>query len=514
MRLALPLLIVVCLCATGPAHAGDSIAVGSKNFSESRLLAEIFAQLLEARLESPVDRRFNLAGTTICFRALQNGEIDVYPEYSGTGLVTLLEQSAGSDPAEVMGIVRREFRERWNLHWLAPLGFENSYELAVPRALAEAEGLRTISELVAVAPRLRAAFGYEFQSREDGLLGLARVYGLTPGSVVGMQQTLKYAAAGSGEIDLLDVYTTDGLITVHDLVVLEDDRGVFPPYEAAPLISATRPELALVLNELGGLLPVGRMRELNRRAEVDRESIESIASDFLREAGLLSTAAPVAATARGAQPFPQFMWSRRSELLAQTGQHILLVLISLIMASVVAVAAGLWLSGHEAIAERAVRGVGLLQTMPSIALLAFMIPLLGVGAKPAIAALFLYGLFPILRNTVTGIRGVDAAVVESAMALGMDERQLMLQVKLPLALPVLLAGVRTAAVINVGTATLAAFIGAGGLGQPIVAGLQLNDSALILSGALPAALLAWAVDGGLALFERRVSAGRTLANQS
>jgi osmoprotectant transport system permease protein len=496
------------------ASAQGQIRVGSKSFSESRLLAEIFAQTLESRLGEDVERVFDLAGTAICFRALEAGSIDLYPEYTGTGLITILGETLdGGDAASVLGRVRSKFRSQHDMQWLAPLGFENSYELAVRRAIADQHQLATISDLATVAPSLRAAFGYEFIEREDGMVGLARVYGLEVGETSAMQQNLKYAAAGVGRIDLLDVYTTDGLILVHDLVVLDDDRGVFPPYQACALLRGATlradPRIAAALSELSGLLPEPRMRDLNRQVEVDGASIESVASKFLVELGIRSASVATETTPglRG-RSLRQTLVDRRVELLHRTREHAILVLISLAMATLIALPLAMYLCTRDRSSELMVRAVGLLQTVPSIALLAFMIPLLGVGTRPAIAALFLYALFPILRNGVSGLRSVSPAVVESAKALGMTERQLLLQVRLPLSLPIVIAGIRTSAVICVGTATLAAFIGAGGLGQPIVSGLQLNDSALILSGAIPAALLAWLVDGALALVERSTRATR------
>jgi osmoprotectant transport system permease protein len=512
-RLRLVAWFLAALAALAPRARAADLTVGSKNFSESRLLAELFAQLIESQTELTVERRLNLAGTAICFGALQSGDLDLYPEYTGTGLVTLLGLPAGGTPAEVLRTVRREFRARYDMVWLAPLGFENSYELAVPRAVAERHQLGTISDLVAVAPRLDAAFGYEFAEREDGLVGLRRTYGLNPGSVVGMQQTLKYDAAGKGRIDLLDVYTTDGLILVHDLVVLEDDRGVFPPYAAAPLVRGEtlrrHPQVAAALQQIAGLLDEATMRELNRRAEVDQEPVASVARSFLQATGLVegrgTERSPAASAQSGRErSWLQYSWAHRESLAARALEHLGLVGLSLVLGVLVAVPMGLLLERRRGSAEGVIRGVGVIQTIPSIALLAFMIPLLGVGPKPAIAALFLYALFPIVRNTYTGVRDADPVAAESAKALGMTPRQVLLQVRLPLAVPVLLAGVRTSAVINVGTATLAAFIGAGGLGQPIVAGLQLNDSAIVLSGAVPAALLALAVDGGLGLVEKLV----------
>jgi osmoprotectant transport system permease protein len=190
---------------------------------------------------------------------------------------------------------------------------------------------------------------------------------------------------------------------------------------------------------------------------------------------------------------------------AQTARHLFLVASSLAAAIVFAVPLGLLLERARERAEGVIRIVGMVQTLPSIALLAFMIPLLGVGVLPAITALFLYSLFPILRNTFTGVRDADPAATDTARALGMTDGQVLRQVRLPLAAPVIMAGVRTAAVINVGTATLAAFIGAGGLGDPIVSGLALANTNLILSGALPAAILAITVDGGLGWAEQRCS---------
>lgn len=499
-------LVVALSWAMIPEPALAQVVVGSKNFSESRLLAEIFAQAVEARTDLSVDRRFNLAGTAICFQAVQSGDIHVYPEYTGTGLVTLLGEDAVADPTTVLTRVRRVFRDRWDVEWLAPLGFENAYEVAVRRELAETHGLRSIGDLVPLDDELRFAFGYEFQEREDGLLGLRRVYGLEPGSLVGMQQNLKYDAAGSGKIDVLDVYTTDGLILVHDLVVLEDDRGVFPPYEAAPLVQggALRrwPELGNALTILAGTLSESTMRSWNRRVEVDGEPIESVASEFLATLGVIGSQRPETGPLRRGSGFWRYMAEHWRELLTRTGEHLILVGVSMAFGILVAIPLALMVYRNARTSEAVIRLVGILQTIPSIALLAFMIPILGVGAVPAVVALFLYSLFPMVRATVTGVREAGPAAVQSATALGMTPGQVLRHVRIPLAVPIILAGIRTSAVISVGTATLAAFIGAGGLGQPIVAGLQLNSSTVVLSGAIPAAILAVLVDLLLARWQR------------
>ena len=376
----------------------------------------------------------------------------------------------------------------------------------VRRELAAKYGLRSIADLVALDDELRFAFGYEFTEREDGLRGLRRRYDLQPASLVQMQQNLKYAAAGEGSIDVLDVYTTDGLIEVHDLVVLDDPLGVFPPYEAAALVRGETlrefPALSARLTRLSGSLDEVTMRGLNRRVEVDQESVEAVARDFLVRLGVVRGASTGLETALRDRGLWATFRDNRAELLRRTLEHLALVGGALILSVLLALPLGLWLEGRRSQAETIIRGVGVLQTIPSIALLAFMIPLLGVGTAPALAALFLYALYPIVRNTFTGVRDADPDAVRSARALGMDPGQVLRQVRLPLAAPVILAGIRTAAVISVGTATLAAFIGAGGLGAPIVAGLQLNDTSLILSGALPAALLALGVDALLGQVER------------
>lgn len=487
------------------AASEDTVVVGSKNFPESRLLAEMFAQVIEQRTDLDVERRLGLAGTQVCFSALTSGAIDLYPEYSGTGLVTILDLPIEGDATWTLNTVRREFRDRYDSIWLAPLGFENAYELAVPRELADRLELHTISDLAEVAPTLRAGLGYEFIGREDGLPGLEATYGLKFRDVVGMQQALKYQAAAQRRVDVLDVYTTDGRLLVADLVVLVDDRSFFPSYAAAPLVRGETlrryPQLADALSLLAGAFDERQMRALNLRIQEQGESIEIVAADALRELGIDSEPIETVSSSRDAGLF-SYMWDQRRSLWAQTVRHLELTALALFLGIVVAVPLGMLLARHPGLAEPVTRAVGVTQTIPSIALLAFMIPLLGVGFRPALAALWIYSVYPILRNTLTGLRDASPDAVFAARALGMTDRQILNKVQLPLAVPVILAGVRTSAVLTIGTATLAAFIGAGGLGEPIVSGLQLADGSMILSGAIPAALLAILVDAGLGAAER------------
>ena len=489
---------------------GPPVVVGSKPFGESYVLAEMFAQLLEAR-GIRVERRLGLGATEIAFGALRSGAADVYPEYTGTGLLAILGERPAADPAEVYGRVSREFRRRWGMRWLPPLGFENTYAIAVRRGTADSLGLRTLSDLARVGARLRAGLTPDFIGRPDGLPGLRGAYGLRFAEVRALLPAVKYQALAAGKVDVIDGYSTDGFIARYDLVVLRDDRRFFPPYEAAALIgrrlAEQRPDAVAALTELGGRLDVEMMRRLNRRLEVDGEPIPRVAHEAIVELGLLGGTSEPARSASRREGVWQYMWEQRRTLAALTARHLLLVLISLGAAVAVAVPLGLGLERLPGGAEGVIRGAGVLQTLPGIALLAFMIPLLGIGVVPALVALFLYSLYPILRNTYSGVRDAAPEAVAAGRALGMTPRQILRWVRLPLAAPVIMAGIRTAAVINVGTATLAAFIGAGGLGDPIAAGLALSDSRMILSGALPAALLALLVDGVLGWCERWVRPG-------
>jgi len=498
-----------------PSAASNPVVIASKPFGESYLLAEMFAQVLEAR-GIRVDRRMGLGATEIAFGALRTGAIDVYPEYTGTGLTAILHEEPKGDAGAVFGRVSREFEARWGVHWLPPLGFENTYAIAVRKETARRYNLRTLSDLARASPRLTAGLTPDFIGRPDGLPGLTKAYGLHPRAVRSLVQAVKYKALAEGAVDVVDGYSTDGMLAKYDLAVLEDDQRFFPPYQAAALVGPRlwreQPAAVAEIARLSGRLSVEQMRVLNRRVEVDGEPVGKVAGDALREMGLLRRSdAPRASAGRAATgegSFTGYLWARRGELWRNTLRHLLLVLVSLVAAVAVAVPAGVALErARPAAAEAAIRGAGVLQTIPSIALLAFMIPLLGIGVIPALVALWLYSLYPILRNTYSGVRDAGPEATEAARALGMSPGQVLRHVRLPLAAPLIMAGIRTAAVITVGTATLAAFIGAGGLGDPIVAGLALTDTRMILSGAVPAALLALLVDAALALCERWVTPG-------
>ena len=487
------------------------VVVGSKPFGESYLLAELFAQILEAR-GLTVTRRFGLGGTEIAFPALRQGAIDVFPEYTGSGLLVILKAPMATDPAAVFDTVSREFAARYDLRWLAPLGFENTYAMSVRTEMATRLGLRTLSDAARVSGQLRAGFTADFIGLPDGLPALRETYGLAPVAVNALAPALKYQALVAGDVDIIDAYSTDGLLDRYPLTVLADDKRVFPPYDAAAIVRGAlgreQPAAVAALGELSGRLDVTRMRRLNARVEVEGQPVAAVARAALADLGLVTSSAPGATTAAGAGQtteaegsFARYLWTRRHAIASMSARHLLRAGVALAAAILVGVSAGLVLA-RRAGAEGATRAFGLLQTIPGIALLAFMLPLLGIGAVPAMVALFLYALYPIVRGTVTGVRQADRSAVEAAVALGMTPRQVLTWVQVPLAVPVIMSGVRTAAVTSVGTATLAAFVGGGGLGDPIVAGLALADTRMILSGAVPAAVLAVLVDVVLARAER------------
>lgn len=473
------------------AHASDNepIRIASKNFNESYLLSEISAQLLESRGYS-VRRQFGLGGTLICYGALTNDQIDLYIEYTGTITQAILKHTDSLSLAEI----RSELPP--DLELLQPLGFNNTYALTMRAEQADSLALNTISDLVE-APELRVVVSHEFLERNDGWPGLKSSYGFTT-TPSGIEHGLAYQALADGAIDVTDAYSTDGELARYNLRMLEDDRAFFPEYLALPLVRRDLPEGAKsVLLELGNKLTASRMQALNAQVLAGSDNgdadIAGTAQKFLVEQGMISATAVSTPGSR--------MWRG---LWRNTLRHLQLTLIALGFAVVVGVGVGLLVFRNANLASAVVYLCGLLQTIPSIALLALMIPLLGIGLLPAIVALFLYALLPILRNTVVALGTIDPELVRTAKAIGLSRSERMRHVLVPMALPNIFAGVRTAAVISVGTATLAAFIGAGGLGDPIVTGLSLNDTNLILQGAIPAACLAMGIELGFEVLERFV----------
>ena len=454
-----------------------AVQVGSKQFTESVILAEIAVQTLRAAGIEATHRR-ELGGTRVLWEALRSRQIDLYPEYTGTISEELL--GGARDLAAEL--------ERRGAGASRSLGFEDTYAIGMRRADAGRLGIRTLSDL-ARHPHLEIGLTNEFLRRRDGWPRLREVYGLSEAHVRGMQHELAYRALRSGHIAATDLYSTDAEILAADLVVLEDDRRAFPPYEAVLLRRADLPEPAVrALARLEGAISPAEMVAMNARALRDRVPEAQVASDFLR--------AKVGIASDGRTSGTVQRIGRR------TLEHLFLVAVSLAAAIAVAVPLGILAWQRPRAGQVILTAAGVIQTIPSLALLVFMIPLLGIGAGPAIVALFLYSLLPIVRGTHAGLAGIAPELRESAEALGLPPRAALRRIELPLAAPSLLSGIKTAAVIDVGTATLGALIGAGGYGQSILTGIRLADTGLILEGAIPAGLLALTVQGFFDLLER------------
>jgi len=454
-----------------------AVQVGSKQFTESVIVAEIAVQTLRAA-GIDADHRREVGGTRVLWEALRARQIDVYPEYTGTISEELLG-GATDLPAE---LGRRGMRVGGSL------GFENTYAIGMRRTEAARLGIRSLSDL-ARRPKLPIGLTNEFLRRRDGWPRLRQVYGFSDANVRGMDHQLAYAALRSGSIAATDLYSTDAEIAAADLVVLEDDRRAFPRYDAVLLRRADLPDAAgRVLATLEGAITAREMIAMNARALLDRVPEAQVAADFLH------TKLGIAAEARVRSPAQRI--GRR------TLEHLFLVAVSLAAAIAVAVPLGILASRRQRLGQAILTLTGIIQTIPSLALLVFMIPLLGIGAGPALVALFLYSLLPIVRGTHSGLVGIAPELRESAEALGLPPGAALRRVELPLASPSILSGIKTAAVIDVGTATLGALIGAGGYGQSILTGIRLADTGLILEGAVPAALLALAVQGVFDVGER------------
>lgn len=459
----------------------STVRIGSKKFTESVILGEVLRLLaIDAGVDAAHFREFG--GTRIVFQSLEAGEIDAYPEYTGTIVQEILAAQAVTDDKAM----RRELHAR-GLGISASMGFSNSYALALTRKRAEALGIRKISDLQRL-PELRLAFTHEFLDRGDGWRSLAQHYDLPQRNIVGVDHDVAYPQLLAGEIDVTDVYSTDAMVHRNDLVLLEDDLKFFPRYDAVWLYrldsAELYPELLACINRLEGSISEQEMRSLNDHVESGEQSESRVAADFLR-------------TRLGVKADPKED-SLSRVILQHLGEHLDLVRRSLLPAIVVGMVLGIFCQRFRRTGRVVLAAVGLLQTIPALALLVLLMPVVGAlgypsvgeGSVTAVVALLVYCLYPIVRNTFTGLDGIPRGTIESATVLGLSPAAKLAEIELPMALPVLLAGIRTSAVQNVGFATLGAIIGAGGLGQPILRGIRLNDVTLILAGAIPAALLA------------------------
>ncbi|HUL91024.1 MAG TPA: glycine betaine ABC transporter substrate-binding protein [Burkholderiales bacterium] len=470
-----------------PAHA-DVLRIGSKRFTESYVLGEMLKQAAAGK--AAVELRPGMGNTGILYAALKAGAIDVYPEYTGTIAREILKVEGNPTLADLGAALAPQ-----GLGVAVRLGFNNSYALAMREDRAAALGIRTLSDL-AKHPGLKLGLSQEFIGRADGWPGLKKAYRLPYDTPSGLDHGLAYEAIAAGRIEVMDIYSTDAKIERFKLRTLDDDRNFFPRYDAVLFyrldLPGRFPEAWRALQALEGKIDERRMIRMNAVAELEGRS-------FAEAAALLDPDKPQTAARRNfvEELFGPDFWRL-------TGEHLLLVFVSLAASIAVGLPLGV-LAAKVPKSDAVIFGiVGIVQTIPSLALLAFLIAVMGtIGTAPALIALFLYALLPIVRGTYTGLAGIARGMRQAAMALGLSTRDRMLLVEVPLALPSILAGVNTSAVINVGTATIAAFIGAGGYGERIASGLALNDNATLLAGAIPAAALALLIQGMFEVGERR-----------
>lgn len=485
------LLILLQIVASLPVWAAEPFRVGSKRFTESYILGEILVGTARRTGLDNVEHRPGLGNSAILFSALKSGAIDLYPDYTGTVALELLGLATVPPLAEL----NRQLAE----HGLAAgvyLGFENSYALAMPELKADRSGYKDIGDLRG-ARVLRAGLSPEFLSRRDGWPKLRAAYGLEAVQVRSLEHGLAYEALARDQVDVIDVYTTDPKINEQKLRVLRDHQRVFPAYEALLVyrmdLPQRHPAAWAALERLQGSMSVETVRNMNAGVELEGRSFAAVANQWLERAR------GVADDARSS------FWDQLlgPDLARLTLQHLLLVFSSLMLSIFVGIPLGVWAQRSPLAGRWILPGVGILQTIPSLALLAFLIALLGqIGALPAILTLFFYALLPIVRSTESALNGVGKGMLDAGRALGLDASQCLRLIEMPLALPGVLAGIKTAAVINVGTATIAAFIGAGGYGERIVAGLAVNDRDLMLAGAIPAAVLALLMELVFRLLDR------------
>jgi osmoprotectant transport system permease protein len=464
MKSAALLFTIFAFCSTAQPQ---QIVIGSKKFTESYVLGEIAKTALQ-KAGFTVEHKQGMGGTIILWQALRGGAISLYPEYTGTIAEEILKTKQLLNTDVMRALLRQE-----GVGMTGELGFNNTYALVMQRNRAAKLGIHKISDLRS-HPELNIGVTHEFLDRLDGWAPLSARYGLQMRSVRGIDHALGYAALAAGSIDLKDAYSTDAKIAENDLIVLNDDLHFFPQYKAVFLYRLDIDQRAIAtLEKLAGTLDETRMTRLNAEAERTK--------NYALAAALYFGEKPKGEAAGLAGKIGRWTW-----------RHLELVGASLLLAIVVGIPLGIRASRPGPVSNFILATSGVIQTIPSLALLALLVPLpfFGISAVTAIFALFLYSLLPIIRNTATGLQDIPTAVRESAAALGLEPRAQLWKVFLPLASRTILAGVKTSAIINVGTATLAALIGVGGLGEPIISGLNLNDYNTILQGAVPAALLA------------------------
>lgn len=468
--------LILLTCCSKNNGLNESIHIGSKSFTEGVIVSEIAAELLLAHGQK-VTRHFELGGTRFLWDALLNGDIDVYPEYSGTIKEEILKKEFDQAP----NLPLSEALKKYGISASTPLGFSNSYALGMKRSTAKRLHIETISDLIN-HPNLRVGISNEMLDRGDGYKALASDYGLRFKNVKGMAHALSYKGLEQNAVDVIDVYTTDPEIQMFDIKILEDDRNFFKKYNGIYLVRSDSSKTILpILDKLKNRIDNADMIAMNKQALIDKMPPNKIAASFLNKNFNFNLSAKNS-------PLLQNFWER-------TKEHIELVGISMMLAMMIGFILGIVGAKNEKLGHAFLSITGVIQTIPTLALLVFMLPLFGIGSTSAIVALLLYSLLPIVRNTMLGFQQIKTDLLESARVIGLTHFSILWRIELPLSMRTILNGIKLALVMNIGMATLGALIGAGGYGQLILTGIRLNDTTLILQGAIPAALLALIAQG-------------------
>lgn len=490
-------MLIVLTLLVSLVSGAEPIKVGSKAFTEGYLSGELIAQKLEAS-KFQVTRKFGLGQTGVLSEALKSGDIDLYPEYTGTISEAILKKPELKEFDEIQNALAP-----LGLEMSLSLGFNNTYAVAVTKAFADKYNLRTISDLAAHTADARVGFSHEFMSRADGYRALSKAYDLSFATTPqAMEHSLSYQAVESGRLDVIDVYSTDAKIQRLGLVVLQDDRSYFPTYNAVILARKTfiaaNPAAWQTLRSLELSLSEEQVQKLNGMVDLDRLSFQKAVEKFLDK-----TASGSHKTWRAKKELSQTFETAKM-LGVRTKEHLFLVMVALLFSIAIGIPLGVLATKQRVLGQGILLLSGTIQTIPSLALLCFLIPLFGIGTTSALIALCLYGLLPVVMNTFIGLQSIEPSLIEMTYALKLSRWQSLWRIQLPLASRNILAGIRTSAVIGIGTATLAALIGAGGYGAIIVSGLAINDNNMILMGAIPAAVMALAAHGLFELLGRVV----------
>ncbi len=496
-RFWLLLITLVVLAFIPISFQKSGVKVGSKKFTESVILGEMIAGVVRSTGTTATHYQ-ELGGTRLVFNALVKGEIDTYPEYTGTMIQEIFAGQDIENDAQLRAALAAE-----GISMSRPLGFNNTYAIGMLKSRAAELGIEKISDL-GRHPEIKLGVSNEFIDRGDGWKALKKHYGLSLENIQGLDHDISYRQLSDGTIDAIDVFATDSKIKSLDLAVLTDDRQFFPRYDAVVLYRADLtdryPSVVAELAKLEFQISDPTMSELNLRVEgVDRQTENFVANEFLQQ--------QLGLDVQIAKQETVFV-----SIMKRTVEHLDLVRRSLIPAILCGIPIGIFVHRSAFMGQIVLGLIGILQTIPALALLVLVMPLvtvigartIGAGSLSAVIALFLYSLLPIVRNTFAGFQGIERQYTESAEALGLSKRYRLFNIELPLAMRSILAGIKTAAVMNVGFAALGALIGAGGYGQPILTGIRLDSMNLILQGAIPAAVLAVVVQLAFEVVERWV----------